>query len=81
MEEHRPRKLLAQVCACPEPGEGMPSAAEVLVYFNGIHHSVRCHGRLLRHQVPDSSTRGVRSSHSSLFHEKIRTHLPRHEYR
>jgi hypothetical protein len=30
MEDHRPKKLLDQVHACPEPGEGMPSASNTL---------------------------------------------------
>jgi len=30
MEEHRPKKLLDQVRACPELGEGMPSASNTI---------------------------------------------------
>ena len=30
MEEHRPKKFLDQVRACPELGEGMPSASRAV---------------------------------------------------
>jgi hypothetical protein len=30
MEEHRPKKLLDQVRACPELAEGMPSASNTI---------------------------------------------------
>jgi hypothetical protein len=30
MEEHRPKKLLDQVRACPELGTGMPSASNTI---------------------------------------------------
>ncbi len=53
MDEHRPKKLLDQARACPEPGEGMPSASNTIrmhgqayvgsirryIHFHGVHSS------------------------------------------
>jgi hypothetical protein len=56
MEEHRPRKLLDQVRACLELGEGMPSASNTIPIARSRPASAGAGGTPYRHGVPVEST-------------------------
>ena len=48
MEEHRPRKLLDQVYACPELAEGMPSASNTQDLGTAGHRHIVLNGQRKR---------------------------------